>query len=78
MVAPAKWKWVKKLCKWFEITFCNDGVCLTWIPWVKFRSLSEIYFLRISYVVLIGVPLLAAFQNTTFGSYFGEVPITLR
>ena len=78
MAAPAERQWVKSLSVFCKAKCCKDGACLTWIPWVKFKSLSEIYFLRISYVVLVGVPLLAAIQNTSFGSFFGEVPITLR
>jgi|GEM_PF-2288835 len=77
-VTSAEWKWVKSLRAFFKPNCCNGEVCLSWIPWIKFKSLSEIYFLRISYIVLVGVPLLAAVQKTTFGSFFGEVSITLR
>lgn len=51
---------------------------LKWIPWKALQSLERIQFLRVSYIVLVGVPLLAAIQQTAIGSFFQQLPLTLR
>lgn len=51
---------------------------LSFIQWTSFNALSKIYFLRVSYIVLVGVPMLAAYQRTPIGQYFVDVPLTLK
>ena len=48
------------------------------ITWNALQSLERISFLRVSYVVLVGVPLLASLQQTALGEFFGKLPLTLR
>lgn len=40
--------------------------------------LGNIQFLRISYVVLIVVPLVASLRSTALNAFFGELPLTMR
>ena len=51
---------------------------MKWFPWVSFKSLSNIVFLKISYAVLVGVPILATVTGSGWGQYFISLPITLR
>lgn len=51
---------------------------LSWIPWTGFKSLSNMVFLKISYIILVGVPVLAVILQTSWGQFFGALPFTLR
>jgi hypothetical protein len=48
------------------------------LDWKIFNALRKMQFLQVSYLVLVGVPIYAAIQHTSFGQFFGEMPITLR
>ena len=48
------------------------------LPWTMFKSLNNMYFLRISYFILVSVPILAAFRSTSLGIYFGSLSLTSR
>lgn len=48
------------------------------LTWKRLSALGNIYFLRISYVILVGVPLWAAIQKVAFSEIFQDVPLTLR
>jgi hypothetical protein len=43
-----------------------------------FRALAKVYFLQISYVVLVVVPVLATIKAQSWASFFGDLPIALR
>lgn len=49
-----------------------------WLTWKKLNAFGNILFLRISYAVLVGVPLWAAIQQVAFSDIFQDVPLTLR
>ncbi len=51
---------------------------LTYIKWTSFLVLGNILFLKISYFILIGVPLFAAYQNLDLTHLFEGVPYTLK
>jgi hypothetical protein len=46
--------------------------------WKQLSMLGNIQFLRISYVVLIIVPLVASVRFNALNSFFGELPLTMR
>jgi len=47
-------------------------------PWTMFKALNNMQFLRISYLILVGVPIVASIQSTDWGSFFGELPKSVR
>lgn len=48
------------------------------LTWKQLSMLGNIQFLRISYAVLIIVPLVASLRFTTLSTFFDEVPLTMR
>jgi hypothetical protein len=48
------------------------------MKWTSLKMLGNIYFLRVSYVILVGVPILAAYKNTPLNQVFDGVPIILK
>ena len=46
--------------------------------WKRLSTLRNIQFLRISYAVLVIVPLIASVQSTPLGSFFQGLPWTMR
>jgi hypothetical protein len=46
--------------------------------WKRLSTLRNIQFLRISYAVLVVVPLIATVQSTSLGSFFQGLPLTMR
>jgi len=49
-----------------------------WPTWKQLNILNNIHFLKISYVVLIVVPLLALLLKSPVSSLFNGVPLTLK
>lgn len=48
------------------------------LKWKQLNLLNNIHFLKISYLILIGVPIISLFINTPFGKLFQGVPLTLK
>ncbi len=46
--------------------------------WNSLNALRNMQFLRISYVILVIVPIIASIKTTPIGQFFNELPITLR
>jgi hypothetical protein len=49
-----------------------------WPTWKALHGLSNVHFLRVSYIALIGVPLLAVIQERAAPEWFTGVPWSLR
>jgi hypothetical protein len=63
-----------------ETTAVDPGrdVWPAWPTWKSLDNLGNVYFLRVSYVVLVGVPLVAVIQERAVQELFKGVPLTLR
>src|SRR5690242_18337300 len=46
--------------------------------WKALNSVNNIYFLHVSYVVLVGVPVLAALQTEFLSEWIKSIPTTFR
>jgi hypothetical protein len=51
---------------------------LSRLPWTSFKSLNNMVFLKISYFILVGVPVLTIILQTSWGQFFGSLSLTLR
>lgn len=57
---------------------CLSAPKLSAIQWTSFKILGDIKFLQVSYFILIGVPLFAAYTKTPLNVIFEDIPITLK
>lgn len=51
---------------------------IAWLTWKRLSTLGNIYFLRVSYVILVAVPIWATFQQKALAYFFNDVPLALR
>ncbi len=57
-----------------------EPVRLPWLPWTQMRLLGNIHFLKVSYLVLAGVPLLALIQHQISSRWqvFQNMPLLMQ